>query len=220
LGKELILRSDDEKGKETAKLFRFAMESSGSGPPRGIMTLDDYGGAAAFLRAVKNQLSMETTFCYGSKTIVEYLMDNNMPGDFETLLDRTISKGFEFEQELKICKVSVSPVLLFLHMDQGCFDNTGYTPFASPIANSRSIYLNHVKNICEEVVDGKVEITQEDVAIIPFEVCFDGHDVESSTIPYRCTLNRDVQSDATVMGKKAMGIKKTTVEALNQNVSF
>jgi hypothetical protein len=64
-------------------------------------------------------------------------------------------------------------------------------------------------------------ITQEDIALIPFDVCLDGHHDESPSIPYMYTLNRDKQSDATVMGKKAVACtKQQALVTLNQKVSF
>ena len=227
---EVVPRSDQQNnavkiatGKNTAKLFLFAMETSGSGPPPGIMTLDDHQGAAAFLRAVKNQLSLDNTFCDGYQTISDYLTTKgDVPNDIATgkTWEQTVSKEIKPEQGFGICKVpSVNPLLLFLHLDQGCFANTGYTPFASPVTNSRSIYQDHVQNIYKEVKNGTGEITQEDIALIPFDVCLDERQGESASIPYMCALNRDKQSNANVMGKKAVSSTKETLDILNQKAS-
>lgn len=212
----------DAKGKDTAQLFLFAMESSGTGPPRGMMTLVDHRGAAAFLRAVQNHLSVDNTFCRPCvQTISEYAKENIVPDDIASgkTWNTPVSKAIEYEAGIPICKVSVNPLLLFLHLDQGCFGNPGYTPFASPIANSWSIYQDHVNNICKQVEKGEAIITQEDLAIIPFDVCLDGHNDKPASLPYRCTLNRDKQSDATVIGKKAVASTKQALDFLYQKVS-
>jgi hypothetical protein len=210
-------------GKDTAKLFLFAMETSGSGPPRGIMTLDDHGGAAAFLRAVQNQILLYDTFCKEHQTISDYLEAKEIvSNDIATgkTWEVPVTKKMEHDHGFEICKTSVNPLLLFLHLDQGCFANTGYTPFASPITNSRSIYQDHVEPLVKEVESGDYALTAEDACIVPFDVCLDESNYEKTSIPYRCTLNRDKQSVDNVMGKTAVACVKRSIEVLSQKVSY
>jgi hypothetical protein len=227
-GDKLQKRSEIGCRKDTAKLFQFAMEKSGSGPPRGIMSVNDARGAIAFIRAVKNQLSLEHTFSPDVDTISEYATINKVPEQLDKRKesrDKTYDKKITVEQGIQICKADVSPALLFLHLDQGCYEDTGYTPFASVIGNSRSIDPYHVKEIEKKVDDSKGQITQEDISIIPFEVCLNGQNDQPEAnqpeaISYRCILNRDRQSNITVMGKKALPISFEALEALNLTVSF
>jgi hypothetical protein len=214
------------------------MEKSGSGPPRGIMSIKDASGAVAFMRAVKNQLSLQYTFCPRVRTISEFASQYNIPSEIVTGKkgwDQTSDKKITLEQGIQICKAVACPAVVFLHMDQGCYEDTGYTPFASVIGNSRSIDPVHVKDISEKVAASEGEITQEDISIIPFEVFLDGQNdqpeandgqndqpeaTQPEPISYRCSLNRDRQSNITVMGKKALPISKQALEALNRMVSF
>lgn len=203
----------------------YAMEESGCGPPRGMMNLVDDNGAAAFLRAVQYHLSLEFTFI--SRTIMKnYVTNNKIPDRIahgKTLNDR-IGRVLEHEgNDIPICKVSVNPMLIFLHVDQGCFDNLGYTSFASPFANSRSLDQDHVERVCVEVKKGNAVVSQEDFAIMPFDVC-QGEESSNTgggaSIPYRCTLNRDRQSDVTVLGKKAVANTRETLDNMYHKVSL
>lgn len=212
-------------GLHNARLFLFAMEECGCGPPRGMMNLDDYEGASAFLRAVQYHLSLKYTFD-------PYLsMDGHMRTHSLTD-DMTAGKEFkatsfdgvlETERNIKLCKVSVNPLMIFLHVDQGCFDQVGYTPFASLMANNRSIHQHHVNKVVEQVKNGNPIISQEDFALVAFDVIRDdvGMDTADSQgpIPYRCTLNRDRQSRVTVMGKKASEATCENLDILYKKVS-
>jgi hypothetical protein len=114
--------TEDAKGKDMAKLFQFPMEKSGSGPPADIMSVTDANGAVAFMRAVKNQLSLEDAFCPEVQTISEYLVKHSLPEEIDEKKkswDMTPKKNITDEQGIQICKAAVSPVLLFLHLDQG-----------------------------------------------------------------------------------------------------
>jgi hypothetical protein len=115
----------------------------------------------------------------------------------------------------------VNPVLIFLHIDQGCFDCRSYTPFASPVANSRSIHKANVDELCKELFKNKKKIVhQEDFAVTAYDVRLNS-DVDATTevMEYRCTLNRDIESDVKVVGKKAEATTQTTILQLYLRVS-
>lgn len=190
------------------------------------MSIKDASGAVAFMRAVKNQLSLKTTFGHGVETISEFASGCNIASEIVTdFFDQTSDKNITLEHGTQICKAVACPALVFLHMDQGCYEDTGYTPFASVKGNSRSIDPIHVKDISEKVAASEGEITQEDISIVPFQVCLDGQNDQPEAnqpepISYRCSLNRDRHSNITLMGKKALPISKQALEALNRMVSF
>jgi hypothetical protein len=208
-------------GKHTAELFLFALEESGCGPPKGIMNLATDGGSAAFLREVKNHLSVENTFV-NVKSVREYANENEVPEDIAGGIpgNVVVDKALEYEGDIPISKVSVSPLLLFLHVDQGSFANLGYTPFATLRVNSRSIHKQHVEEAIAEVKDGKPIISQEDIAVTPFEVCLgDSNQEETGSLTYNCTLNRDSQSEVAVMGKRAAVATHEAIDNLYQKVN-
>lgn len=235
-----IEKALNNKGKQTADLFLFAIQESGSGPLYGIMNLNNDMGAAAFLRAVKHQLSVENTF-FECKTIEEYAKENHVPSitDFsrsQALQEEMQGRQLENDSDVPICKVQVSPLLVFLHVDQGAFQNLGYTPFASPVgANSRSIHQEHVEKVCNEIRKGRSVVSQEDFAIFPFQVCITGRndsdngkddddddDDDNEEPPplfeYQCILNRDNQSMVKVLAKKATTVTHEAVANMYKKV--
>lgn len=205
-------------GKHTAELFLFALEESGCGPPKGIMNLTTDRGAAAFLREVKNHLSVENSFI-DVKSVQEYACENEVPENIVGGIPGNVAvdKALEYEGNIPISKVSVNPSLLFLHVDQGSFANLGYTPFATLRVNSRSIHKQHVDEAIAEVKNGKPIISQEDIAVTPFQVCLGDSNEEALT--YNCTLNRDSQSEVAVIGKKAAVATHEAIDKLYQKVS-
>lgn len=225
----------EEHGQHTAHLFLYAMEKSGCAPEGRVMNLDDDHGAAAFLRAVQYQLSLEYTY-YPINKMGPYLHSNKI-GDNVVDGTRTLKASVDRVEELEsytipICKVSVNPLLIFLHVDQGCFRDVGYTPFASMIANNRSLHQHHVEGVIDEVKKGNPIVSQEDFAITAFDVALDCNPIVSQQgdisldgnngIPftYRCTLNRDPQSDITVKGKKATEATFDSLDNLYHKVSL
>jgi hypothetical protein len=185
------------------------------------MNLATDGGSAAFLREVKNHLSVENTFV-NVKSVREYANENEVPEDIAGGIpgNVVVDKALEYEGDIPISKVSVSPLLLFLHVDQGSFANLGYTPFATLRVNSRSIHKQHVEEAIAEVKDGKPIISQEDIAVTPFEVCLgDSNQEETGSLTYNCTLNRDSQSEVAVMGKRAAVATHEAIDNLYQKVN-
>ena len=77
---------------------------------------------------------------------------------------------------------------------QGITDNLGrFTPFASPVANSRSMHKEQVEKVCIEILERKLVVACEDFAIVPFGVSIDQPPIVEH-LEYRCTLDRDTTS--------------------------
>lgn len=211
-------------GRHNAHLFRFAMEECGCGPPKGMMNIEDDEGVAAFLRAVQNHLSIENTFS-PVKSISEYVKWNRIADNLAYGKELNDRFGGVLEHEgnnIPICKASVNPLLIFLHVDQGCFENVSFSPFVSPFANNRSIHQEHVHAVIEEVLTGNAIVSQEDLAIMAFDVVLDDTPPTTNGVPpiiYRCTLNRDHESSVTVMGKKASEATHQSLDNLYNKVS-
>ncbi len=209
----------DEIGKNTSQLFLFAFEKSGTGPPIGLMHLDQDKveespeGIRAFLRIFQRYLPMSLN---DSMSIGEYIDENKIeqladddPGDYLTTI--TSDK----EQNLDICKAAINPLVILLHVDQGSFADGTYTPFATPKANNRSIDGKHVDVLAGRVVLKENVIKQEDFSILPYMI----HMVNSVTadsrtarMHYRCTLNRDPESKLTIIDKITWSVSLDEVE--------
>jgi hypothetical protein len=234
------------KAKNTSEMLLFAIERSGSGPPKGIMNLkeDDSGGTAAFLRAVKNYTHVVFPPDYD-----DVFANEDDRNRYLVKIERKVNKTSLVKPQqaqatdgpYKICKSSVSPLVLFLHVDQGLLENGGYTPFASPICNSRSVHKKHVDGVCQEVVQGHSIISQEDFAILGYQVLVDGYESEQEEatrtgnghgqddttgeglveepIAYRCTLNRDSESDDTIVAKDATVVTMESMRKIFWTVS-
>lgn len=214
----------DCRGRNTAQLFLYAIEHSGSGPKIEIMDLDDdrKGGVPAFLRAVKNQISVKFPFTRYT-TIKEYTITNNAR-EIRWSLDE-IKLLMETDAAVPICKVSVIPLLVFLHVDQGAFDNTEYTPFASIVSNARSLHEEHVKKVTDEMGKGESIVGQEDFAIVPYEVAIVDHPTREYHDPfqkydYQCTLNRVPQSKVKVKTKTAVAVTVNGIHECYKRVCF
>jgi hypothetical protein len=122
--------------------------------------------------------------------------------DFPSL--GSFMRKVEKDVDFNICKVQLNPLVIFLHIDQGFItDNLGrFTPFASPVANSRSMYKEQVEKLCREIMERKLVVSCEDFAIVPFGVSTD-QPPSPEHLEYRCTLDRDTTSRNTVKTKRA-----------------
>jgi hypothetical protein len=175
------------RAKNTCEMLLFAIERSGSGPPKGTMNLqeDDSGGTAAFLRAVKNYTHV--VFPPDYVDVITDLQDSHEKTDYYIKIEKKESclviphQAMATDGPYKICKSSVSPLVLFLHVDQGSFESGGYTPFASPVCNSRSVHKKHVDGVSQEVVQGHPVVSQEDFAILGYQVIVDDYESEEES---------------------------------------
>lgn len=215
----------DKIATETSKMFLFAIESSGSGPKKGIMNLDknDKGGTAAFLRSMQNFLSVQNlpTYTITIRDIhprVEIPISDSLKEDWKNSYEQN-----EMDGTFRIRRALITPIVIFLHVDQGSFDKVGYTPFASPVTNSRSVNKIHSENFCKEILDGKGIITMEDLAITGYQVLLNDEPVpeseEAKPIEYKCTLNRDNESEDTVVAKKLTIVTKDNLDRIFRTVS-
>lgn len=207
-------------------MLLFAIEQSGSGPPKGYMNLDenDAGGTAAFLRSMQNFINpiwvpnyQETIFSDDKvPTIIPPM--NEMKSDWvKSYQGNNIDGTFNFSRAV------VSPLVLFLHVDQGSFAKVGYTPFASPVANIRSVYQNHVDDVSTEVMGSEGLISQEDFAIVGYQILLTGEERPErdglKPMKYRCILNRDKNSVHTVVSKEFVLVTKDNLEHIYVEVS-
>ena len=202
-------------GKHTSHLFLFAIEESGSGPPKDTMKLsnDDTRdvcpkGTAAFLRAVQRYLPMSFS---GMETTGEYAKRRKLPKELvstEHVENDSFVGREEMETNTKICKVAVNPLLIFLHVDQGSFADGRYTPFGNPAVNSRSIYKENVEVLSKKLAEGENVIKGEDFAIVPYKALIGNmlwkNVPKQLHLLYRCTLDRDPSSSHTIIGKEAI----------------
>jgi hypothetical protein len=70
------------------------------------------------------------------------------------------------------------------------------------------------------VNSGKAVISQEDFAIVPFDVYPRDTERVREKIWYRCTLNRDSQSEETITAKVAASTSRKTIEYMKEAVSY
>jgi hypothetical protein len=168
------------------------------------MTLQTKDGLAAFLRAVQYHLCVEFTFDKANKTVTEYAKDRGLETNVNVgeKWEEGTSRQIEYDGNIQVCKVPVNPMLIFLHTDQGCFDPPSYTPFASPVANVRSIQKAIVDEQCKEVFINEEQIVhQEDFCVMVYDAR-GVTDSRTKGIEYRCML-RDPVSDVKLVQKKA-----------------
>jgi hypothetical protein len=223
---ENIQKVINKVARETSKMFLFAIEGSGSGPPKGIMNLDknDKGGTVAFLRALQNFLSVQNPPTY-SVTIRDGYEEVDIPisGSLNEDWKNSYQQN-EMDGSFMICRTLITPLVLFLHVDQGSFDKVGYTPLASPVTNSRSVNKNHLDKVTREILDGKSIVSMEDFAIIGYQVFLNEEPVpeseEARPIEYKCTLNRDNANEEKVVAKKLTLVTKDNLERIFKTVSY
>jgi hypothetical protein len=216
-----------QNGSNTSKMLLFAIEQSGSGPPKGTMNLDpcDEEGTAAFLRVIKNFINVRNPPLYDEIIFRGEGTDVNIPKThIGNLLESNLNqKRKEMDGSYRISRSLMSPIVLFLHVDQGSFAKVGYTPYASPVANSRSVHKKHVEGVCKEVMNGKVVLSQEDYAIFGYQILLNEEDspesAESCPVQYRCTLNRDNESNNSIVAKRAVPVTHKNLENVYRTVS-
>jgi hypothetical protein len=211
-------------GKNTCHLFLYAIEKSGSGPPGGVMHLDETtksahpGGIHAFLRAVERYLP--TTFIELNSIKehmkihkIEHVYDNKVVPKYES------SSSTAHEGEMEICKVPVNPMLILLHVDQGSFTDGQYTPFATPKANNQSIYEENVDQLIEKLLSMENVIKTEDFSIVPYMIHLEDTlkaKRKKTALQYRCTLDRDKHSQHIIMAKEAQLITSSELKLANK----
>lgn len=214
-------------GSNTSKMLLFAIEESGSGPPKGEMKLnkDDKEGTAAFVRSMSHFLNHRSVPRYAAT-----VQDNdNPPIDIACTppMANDWNKGHfhvnEGQFDKSICFAVVSPLVLFLLTDQGSLQKVGYTPFASPVSNVRSVSNYHVEKVCEEVVNNNAILAQEEFAVSGYQILLNSEDCpergELHPMQYRCILNRDEDSQDTIVAKQAVTVTKENLERLYLRVS-
>jgi hypothetical protein len=156
-----------ERGMHTSRLLLKAMEVSGSSPWVGTMNLrkEDTKGTAAFLRSVSNYIYVENPFDY-QRTIEGE--------EYQTFVRRKEEKRNQNnfsemrEENFLFSKADINPLVLFLHVDQGCYATVGYTPFSTPRANNCTVHKEHVVELCKELQENKNVLSSEDFSIIGF----------------------------------------------------
>lgn len=210
--------------KHTRALWKYAVSSSGSGP-QGLLLgtendLDEF--AKSFSMLFNKQSSIQTD---NPLKKVEELQKEYFPTGFKMTMPSPsyFTKSIEKDMDFDICKVQLNPLLIFLHIDQGFL--TGhvgrFTPFASPVANSRSISKDQVEKLCGEIMEGKPIVVCEDFAVAPFvvETHAPGTAVIGERLKYRCTLDRDSTSQNIVSTKMAKVLTKKGLIQFTENVS-
>ena len=151
----------------TSRLLLKAMEVSGSSPLVGTMNLrkDDTKGTAAFLRSVSNYLYVEDPFDY-KRTIEGEEYQTEVEKDEKKYRHNIFTEMKE--ENFLFSKADINPLVLFLHVDQGCYATVGYTPFSTPRANNRTVHKEHVVEFCKELQENKNVLSSEDFSIIGF----------------------------------------------------
>ena len=156
-----------ERGMHTSRLLLKAMEVSGSSPLVGTMNLrkEDTKGTAAFLRSVSNYLYVENPFDY-KRTIEGEEYQTDMEKEEKKYRHNIFTEMKE--ENFLFSKADINPLVLFLHVDQGCYATVGYTPFSTPRANNRTVHKEHVVELCKELQENKNVLYSEDFSIIGF----------------------------------------------------
>lgn len=151
----------------TSRLLLKAMEVSGSSPLVGTMNLrkDDTKGTAAFLRSVSNYLYVEDPFDY-KRTIEGEEYQTEVEKDEKKYRHNIFTEMKE--ENFLFSKADINPLVLFLHVDQGCYATVGYTPFSTPRSNNRTVHKEHVVELCQELQENKNVLSSEDFSIIGF----------------------------------------------------
>ena len=171
-----------KKGNATSIMFLKAMELSSSGP-WGCMNLEegDEKGTAAFLRGLDNFIQVQDP--PDDEDYIELEEYQTIQPKLSQFQGQLIMNTTQNEESgYMVCKEAISPLILFLHLDQGSFEKRGYTPFASPLANSRSVHRQYVDQLCYEVFTNHKDIlSHEDYAVVGYSLIIDEvkHEEES-----------------------------------------
>jgi hypothetical protein len=158
------------------------------------------------------------------ETVGEYTKRKRIPKKNLRLKDMppiTFFGNEEQEKKTRICKVAVNPLLILLHVDQGSFANGSYTPFAMPKANNRSIYKENVELLSKKLINQEEVVKSEDFSIVPYKASFGNKMsvIQQKLSPmlcllYRCTLNRDPESEQVIISKEAVTMNSRHVSEL------
>ena len=210
------------RSKNTFALWKYAITLSGSGPAGGLLGSND--DSDEFVQSLSMLFLKQPAIPTCNPQTVKELMDQELKDkdskEEEFPSPSYFTKNVEKDSDFDICKVQLNPLLIFLHIDQGFITDIfgRFTPFASPLANSRSMYKEQVEKLRGEIMDGKRVVACEDFAVVPFEVDTQPPDSEAhhgEHLEYRCTLDRDTTSQNIVRAKRA---KLVTVKGLTTTI--
>jgi len=169
LGKE-----EKSKAMNTNRVLLWAMNHAGVGPGASVMNLDTEYSSRGFLRMTENFFRDQDFTRFVESSTTELNFQGVSPESATALFDASSEITAEMDDKFEVCKTSVSPLVLYLHMDQGTSVESGsrvYSPFASPVANHRSIFTQHVDGVVTAVIQNTYSIVgKEDFSITPFEV--------------------------------------------------
>jgi hypothetical protein len=217
---ESVRDSDKVAMYNTHRLMLFALEKSGTGP-QGCMGLDlpsvdetSTKGAIAYVRAFIFFCEEGYFSQFKVSNVVPSVSTLEIDPDWKLQCSILEPVGTETYDEYKIL---CSPMLLFLHIDQGVEQEVvTYAPFATPKVNCRAINSSHISRISNALKDGEEAVTTSgDYSIFPFEV-----DVGNSTASgtrYSSVLTRDPGSHY-ISGKLAVSVKIETVQSVRRTV--
>jgi hypothetical protein len=214
----------------TNELLGFAMEESGVGLTKGTMNLDSPDGVRAFMRSIEAYFPYPICHCStigAEKTcmnIQNQEVSSSGTGSEQLHLDLKQKMAVQ-DDKFTICKATINPFVLFLHVDQGHDDQTYYTPMASLIANARSLITEHVDTVCEAIKKEEYTVIgKEDMAVSTYYVKVkeamsdDPQNVLQNPnggehpIKSKCILNHDRHTcNGEVMTKQAVALEVDTI---------
>lgn len=194
---------DTKKADHTNKMLMLALDLADCGPSMDKLYPHTEAGTTAFLRAIRNFYpEMRQDFSDTTASILpdfeiemqELIRDAAKNPEIGLLCSQMKSMKEKEEQKSLIAKPDVTPIVLFLHGDQGIAKhpmNPYYSAMGSPRANVRSIDSTHVMELCEAQRKLKTSILSiDDFTVAPYwheTLTDDGEE----GISYRCILNRD-----------------------------
>jgi hypothetical protein len=209
------------KSNNTIALWKYAVTLSGSGQPCGLLGSNDASNEE-FVGSLSVLFNKQPTIQTSPQTVKEVqkkLSIKEVPFPIPSHFTKEVEKDRDFD----ICKVQLNPLVIFLHTDQGFISaNVGrFTPFASPLANSRSMHKEQVEKICGQIMEGERVVASEDFAIVPFVVETQPPDTAASgeLLEYRCTLDRDTTGQNIVKAKRANIVTSKALTGIIKNVS-
>ena len=166
---------ENSKAFATNSMLLLSIQKSGFGPKLGTMNFNESKGVRALLRAAqiffpRLRQDFDMTLPSVQKKAKELTIISTQ--DVQEMFDKKNPIHARLEDDCSVAKAQMNPMILFLCLDHGVDSARYYTPMASPHANGRSLFTEHVETVCKSVLTSNASstISSEDFSIAPYYV--------------------------------------------------